>query len=108
MLSKFLCVTSQLLCVLCTGKKQNSRRDLNKAVRKDHTFTFDVVFGPDADNEAVFVSTTKDLVDVLFDGYNCSVSSHTFARPRLDLLYSFSGNFMNYPTLRQCHNVNAS
>ena len=55
------------------GKKQNNRRDLNKAVRKDHNFTFDVVFGPDSDNEAVFVSTTKDLVDVLFDGYNCSV-----------------------------------
>ena len=55
------------------GKKQNNRRDLNKAVRKDHNFTFDVVFGPESDNEAVFVSTTKDLVDVLFDGYNCSV-----------------------------------
>ena len=57
------------------GKKQNRQRDLNKAVRKDHTFTFDVVFGPTSNNEDVFVSTTKDLVDVLFDGYNCSVSS---------------------------------
>jgi len=55
------------------GKKQNRQRDLNKAVRKDHTFTFDVVFGPTSNNEDVFVSTTKDLVDVLFDGYNCSV-----------------------------------
>jgi len=55
------------------GKKQNQRRDLNKAVAKDHTFTFDVVLGPTATNEEVFRSTTKDLVDVLFGGYNCSV-----------------------------------
>ena len=50
------------------GKKQNKRRDLNKAVPKDHKFTFDAVFGPSATNEDVFCSTTKDLVNVLFQG----------------------------------------
>ena len=46
---------------------------MNKAVAKDHKFTFDIVLGPTATNEDVFQSTTKDLVDVLFQGYNCSV-----------------------------------
>jgi len=57
------------------GKRQN-RRDLNKREKKDHKFAFDMVFGPEADNAEVFEKSTKDLVDVLFGGYNCSVFSY--------------------------------
>lgn len=53
------------------GKLQ-SMRDLNKRAKKDHKFAFDVVFGPKASNDEVFEKTTKDLVDVIFEGYNCS------------------------------------
>jgi kinesin family protein 18/19 len=53
------------------GKKQN-RRDVAKRANRDHKFAFDVVFGPDSTNEDVFQHTTRDLVDVLFSGYNCS------------------------------------
>ena len=53
------------------GKRQ-TRRDLNKKQNRDHKFAFDVVFGPESTNEDVFQRTTKDLVDVLFSGYNCS------------------------------------
>lgn len=53
------------------GRLQN-HRDLNKRVKRDHKFAFDVVFGPESSNEDVFNSTTKDLVDVLLSGFNCS------------------------------------
>ena len=54
------------------GKRQGVRRDVAKRANRDHKFAFDVVFGPEATNEDVFQRTTKDLVDVLFNGYNCS------------------------------------
>ena len=54
------------------GKKVG-RRDLNKKAARDHKFAFDAVFGPNSTNEDVFESTTKDLIDVIFNGYNCSV-----------------------------------
>ncbi len=53
------------------GKLQ-TRRDVNKREKRDHQFAYDVVFGPESDNEDVFQRSTKDLVDVLFFGYNCS------------------------------------
>ena len=53
------------------GKKQN-RRDVAKRANRDHKFAFDVVFGPGSSNQDVFEATTKDLVEVLFSGYNCS------------------------------------
>ncbi len=36
-------------------------------------FAYDVVFGPECDNGDVFDRSTKDLVDVVFAGFNCSV-----------------------------------
>ena len=54
------------------GQKQQ-RRDLNKKANRDQKFAFDVVFGPNATNEDVYAGTTKDIVDVIFNGYNCSV-----------------------------------
>ena len=53
------------------GKLQ-VRRDLTKKEKKNHRFAYDVVFGPDSDNSDVFEKSTKDLVDSVFGGYNCS------------------------------------
>ena len=49
------------------GKKVG-RRDLNKRAAKDQKFAFDAVFGPNSTNEDVFENTTKDLIDVIFNG----------------------------------------
>ena len=54
------------------GQKQQ-RRDLNKKANRDQKFAFDVVFGPSSTNEDVYSGTTKDIVEVIFNGYNCSV-----------------------------------
>merc|ERR550519_2527697 len=57
------------------GKKQG-RRDLNKKENKDKKFAFDAVFPPGCSNSHVFENTTKDLVDTVFNGYNCSVFAY--------------------------------
>ena len=57
------------------GKKQG-RRDLNKKEHKDKKFAFDAVFPPGCSNTVVFENTTKDLVETVFNGYNCSVFAY--------------------------------
>ena len=57
------------------GKKQG-RRDLNKKENKDQKFAYDSVFAPGSTNTEVFDGTTKDLVDIIFNGYNCSVFAY--------------------------------
>jgi len=57
------------------GKKQG-RRDLNKKENKDQKFAFDSVYGPGSTNTEVFEGTTKDLVETIFNGYNCSVFAY--------------------------------
>ena len=57
------------------GKKQG-RRDLNKKENKDQKFAFDAVYSAGSSNEEIFEGTTKDLVDVIFEGYNCSVFAY--------------------------------
>ena len=57
------------------GKKQG-RRDLNKRENKDKKFAFDAVFPPGSTNQQVFEGTTKDLVETVFSGYNCSVFAY--------------------------------
>jgi len=57
------------------GKKQG-RRDLNKKENKDQKFAYDSVFAPGSTNDQVFEGTTKDLVEVIFNGYNCSVFAY--------------------------------
>jgi len=57
------------------GKKQG-RRDLNKKENKDKKFAFDAVFAPGSTNQQVFEGTTKDLVETVFSGYNCSVFAY--------------------------------
>ena len=48
------------------------RRDITKKQKKDQKFIFERVFNPTATNEDVFLSTTKDIIDTLLEGYNCS------------------------------------
>ena len=57
------------------GQRQG-RRDLNKKEKKDKKFAFDAVFPPGSNNKQVFENTTKDLVETLFNGYNCSVFAY--------------------------------
>ena len=57
------------------GKKQG-RRDLNKRVRKNQNFAFDVVYNQASTNAQVFEGTTKDLVETVISGYNCSVFAY--------------------------------
>ena len=56
--------------------KKNNQRDLNKKQKKDQKFAFDAVYGPDSTNEQVYGGTTKDLVETIFSGYNCSVFAY--------------------------------
>lgn len=57
------------------GRRQGMR-DLNKKQNKDKKFTFDCVFNPESTNPEIFHGTTKDLVDTVFQGYNCSVFAY--------------------------------
>ena len=52
------------------GKRQGMR-DLNKKSKKDKKFTFDNVFGQESTNQEIFEGTTKNVVNTLFEGYNC-------------------------------------
>lgn len=77
------------------GKKQG-RRDLNKRENKDKKFAFDAVFAPGSTNQQVFEGTTKDLVETVFNGYNCSVFAYgatgagkTFTMLGAKVLYYF-------------------
>ena len=56
--------------------KKNNQRDLNKKQKKDQKFAFDAVYGPDSTNQQVFEGTTKDLVETIFNGFNCSVFAY--------------------------------
>ncbi|KAF5304424.1 hypothetical protein FQR65_LT07954 [Abscondita terminalis] len=48
-------------------------RDIMKKSNKNLNFTFDQVFGNEANNEIVFEFSTKSLIESLMNGYNCSV-----------------------------------
>ena len=56
--------------------KKNNQRDLNKKQKKDQKFAFDAVYGPDSTNDQVYEGTTKDLVETIFNGFNCSVFAY--------------------------------
>lgn len=57
------------------GVRQRTR-DLNKRQHKEQKFVFERVFGEDSTNEQIYEETTKDLVDTLLNGYNCSVFAY--------------------------------
>lgn len=51
-------------------------RDLLRKANKDMQFMFDRVFGNGSTNLEVFENTTKNLIENLMDGYNCSVFAY--------------------------------
>lgn len=57
------------------GARQTGR-DLNKRVHKEQKFMFEHIFNVDSTNEQIFNATTKDLIDTVLDGYNCSVFAY--------------------------------
>lgn len=52
---------------------QQRGRDLLKKANKNIQFIFDRVFGYDSNNAEVFDDSTKNLIQSLMTGYNCSV-----------------------------------
>ena len=64
------------------------------------------MLGPQSTNEDVFVSTTKDLVDVLFQGYNCSVFVYgaTGAGKTFTMLGSQDSPGITFKTVMEIYN----
>ena len=48
------------------------RRDLLKRTCKDMRFAFDRVFDDETSTDEVFNHTTKDIIDGVLHGFNCS------------------------------------
>ena len=60
------------------GVKQNNR-DFTKKANRDVHFMFDRVFAEETSNQEVFEGTTKDVVDAVLEGFNCSgTHRHTY------------------------------
>ncbi|CAL4123338.1 unnamed protein product [Meganyctiphanes norvegica] len=57
------------------GVKQNVR-DFNKKVHKEQKFMFEHIFDINSTNQDVYDGTTKELIDTVLDGYNCSVFAY--------------------------------
>ncbi|KAK7079533.1 Kinesin-like protein kif18a [Halocaridina rubra] len=57
------------------GIRQRTR-DLNKRQPKEQKFMFERIFDVDSTNEQIYEETTKDLVDTILAGYNCSVFAY--------------------------------
>jgi len=53
------------------GVKQNPR-DISKRQHKSIKYDFHRVFGPQSSNEDIYNESTKDLLNKLLCGYNCS------------------------------------
>ncbi len=53
-------------------RKRRQGRDLLKKANRDVRFAFDEVFSMTATNMDVYNRTTKNLLDSLLDGFNCS------------------------------------
>lgn len=51
-------------------------RDLLKKVRKNLIFNFDKIFDTNSTNHEIYVNTTKNLINTLMDGYNCSIFAY--------------------------------
>jgi len=86
------------------GKKQG-RRDLNKKENKDQKFAYDSVYAPGSTNDQVFEGTTKDLVEVIFNGYNCSVFAYgaTGAGKTFTMLGSKDGPGITFLTMKEIY-----
>ena len=51
-----------------------AEKKANRGLRRKRntTYCFDSVFGPDSTQEQVYQETTLDTVEIVFSGYNCS------------------------------------
>ena len=51
-----------------------AEKKANRGLRRKRntTYCFDSVFGPDSTQEQVYQETTADTVETVFSGYNCS------------------------------------
>ncbi|XP_067142044.1 kinesin-like protein KIF18A isoform X1 [Centruroides vittatus] len=56
--------------------QKHSVRDFSRRPNKDTKFIFDHVFGEDSTNEEVFECTTKNMINELLNGINCSVFAY--------------------------------
>ncbi|KAG7167932.1 kinesin-like protein KIF18-like [Homarus americanus] len=57
------------------GVRQRTR-DLNKRQNKEQKFVFEKIFNEESTNEYIYESTTKDLINTVLSGYNCSVFAY--------------------------------
>jgi len=55
-----------------------AEKKANRGLRRKRntTYCFDSVFGPDSTQEQVYQETTADTVETVFSGYNCSVFAY--------------------------------
>lgn len=57
-------------------RNRGRRRDIRKRQCKDLKFAFDYVFDHNSANHNVYEESTKQILDGLLDGYNCSVFAY--------------------------------
>ncbi|OWF46750.1 Kinesin-like protein KIF18A [Mizuhopecten yessoensis] len=57
-------------------RNRRRRRDLRKRQAKDLKFAFDFVFDQNSANHNVYEQSTKQILDGLLEGYNCSVFAY--------------------------------
>ncbi|MES1904441.1 MAG: Kinesin-related motor protein [Paramarteilia canceri] len=55
------------------------------------TFTYDRVFGPEANQEQIFVNTTKPVLDEVLNGYSCTIFA--YGQTGTGKTYTMSGDF---------------
>lgn len=75
------------------GVKQNPR-DISKRQHKSIKYDFHRVFGPQSSNEDIYNESTKDLLDKLLCGYNCSV--FVYGATGAGKTFTMLGNEINY------------
>ncbi|XP_050431645.1 kinesin-like protein KIF18A isoform X2 [Adelges cooleyi] len=75
------------------GVKQNPR-DISKKQHKSIKYDFHRVFGPESTNEDIYNESTKDLLDKLLCGYNCSV--FVYGATGAGKTFTMLGNEDNY------------
>ena len=61
-----------------------AEKKANRGLRRKRntTYCFDSVFGPDSTQEQVYQETTADTVETVFSGYNCSGKNSLATRDR--------------------------
>ncbi|KAI1890173.1 hypothetical protein AGOR_G00170940 [Albula goreensis] len=81
-------------------------RDVNKRPNKDLKFVFDCVFGEDSSQLDVFNSSTREILDGILNGYNCTVFAYgaTGAGKTHTMLGSDNNPGVMYLTMKELFN----